>query len=219
MPGDLTFRQSRHTTGLTETPTRNAGRLCTAAVTCFNNNAALSCPHARAAEPFQRPGFFFVDPDGFDPQSKFGVLCAFFRALRSGVRGRVRPFSIIIFMASSQLENYIATHRKRSGLSQQDVAWILRAGDGSEISRYEMNRRLPTLETALSLEVLFGVPVGALFAGKRRHLALRIERRIVLHHRRVLAQPRIVKGRRLPKREAKLQWHLARRTHHPHIPA
>ncbi len=118
-------------------------------------------------------------------------------------------------MVLLQLDNYLATHRKHSGLSQQDIAWMIRAGDGTEISRYETNLRLPTLPVALSLEVLFGVPVGVLFAGRRQRLARQIERRIAIHHRRVLAQPRMVKGRRAPKREAKLRWHAARRANRP----
>lgn len=37
---------------------------------------------------------------------------------------------------------------------------------GTKVSRYERERREPTLETALTLEAAFGVPVRELFLGK-----------------------------------------------------
>lgn len=117
-------------------------------------------------------------------------------------------------MALSQLENYIASHRKRTGLSQVEVAWILQAGDGTEVSRFEANRRLPSLQVALGFEVLFGVPVAVLFAGARVRIARQIERRIALHHRRMLVRCAGTKGRKIPTYEAKLQWHAARRANH-----
>lgn len=114
-------------------------------------------------------------------------------------------------MAPSRLDNYLTTHRKHSGLSQRDVAWIVEAGCGDVISRFETGNRLPTLAVALRLEILFGVPIGALFAGERQRLARRIEQRITIHYRRIAAQPTTIKGRRSPAREVRLQWHSARR--------
>ncbi len=40
------------------------------------------------------------------------------------------------------------------------------SGSGTKISRYERERRDPTLETALTLEAVFGVPIRELFAGR-----------------------------------------------------
>ena len=64
-----------------------------------------------------------------------------------------------------RLDNYLRTYRKRAGLSQDEVAFLLGSRSGTKVSRYELFRRLPTLETALALEVIFGVPVRDLFAG------------------------------------------------------
>jgi transcriptional regulator with XRE-family HTH domain len=68
-------------------------------------------------------------------------------------------------MAARRLPNYLRTYRKRSGLSQDDVAFLLGCQSGAKVSRYERFARVPTLETALTYEALFGVPARELFAG------------------------------------------------------
>jgi transcriptional regulator with XRE-family HTH domain len=66
---------------------------------------------------------------------------------------------------SRRLPNYLRTFRKRAGLSQKDVAFLLGCTNESKASRYERFVREPTLTTALACEALFGVPLSELFAG------------------------------------------------------
>jgi transcriptional regulator with XRE-family HTH domain len=66
---------------------------------------------------------------------------------------------------AKRLNNYLRTYRKRSGLSQGEVAFLLGCHHGAKVSRYERNARQPTLKTALAYEAVFGVPVRELFAG------------------------------------------------------
>jgi transcriptional regulator with XRE-family HTH domain len=68
-------------------------------------------------------------------------------------------------MAIHKLENYLRMYRKRSGLSQDEVAYLLGGKSGTIASRYERFRRTPSLETALACEAIYGVPVKELFAG------------------------------------------------------
>jgi transcriptional regulator with XRE-family HTH domain len=68
-------------------------------------------------------------------------------------------------MTPLKLDNYLRTYRRRSGLTQQDVAFLIGSESGTQISRYEKRRRLPTLRTALALQCIYGVPVAELFAG------------------------------------------------------
>ena len=68
-------------------------------------------------------------------------------------------------MSSRKLQNYLRTHRKRRGLSQGDVAFLLGSPTGARVSRYERFRRQPTLQTAFAYEVIFGIPARELFAG------------------------------------------------------
>ena len=66
---------------------------------------------------------------------------------------------------SHKLENYLRTYRKRSGLSQDEVALLLGCQDGTKISRYERFSRKPNLETLFAYEVVFGAPARELFSG------------------------------------------------------
>jgi len=80
-------------------------------------------------------------------------------------------------MTAHRLENYLRTYRKKAGLSQREVAFLLGIEDGAQISRYEKRRRLPPLETALACEAIFGIPISELFAGMRQSVANDIKKR------------------------------------------
>ena len=82
-------------------------------------------------------------------------------------------------MVTPRLENYLRTYRKRSGLTQQEVGYLLGSETGAQVSRYEKRRRLPPLETALAYEEIFGVPVSELFAGIRQSVGRGIQKRRV----------------------------------------
>ncbi len=68
-------------------------------------------------------------------------------------------------MSSSQLPNYLRSSRKRSGLSQDEVAFLLGAQDGAKVCRYEKFMRQPSLETAFACQVIFRMSASELFAG------------------------------------------------------
>ena len=66
---------------------------------------------------------------------------------------------------SNPLQNYISTHRRKHALSQSDLTVLLGAENRATVSRYEHALRLPNLEAALALEVVFGTPISELFVG------------------------------------------------------
>ena len=68
-------------------------------------------------------------------------------------------------MPSRKFPNYLRSARKRSGLSQDEIAFLLGGHNGGKVSRYERFNRLPSLATACVYEALFGVPVSELFGG------------------------------------------------------
>jgi len=82
-------------------------------------------------------------------------------------------------MATHKLENYLRTYRRRSGLTQREVAFLLGWETGTQVSRYEKRRRLPPLATALACEAVFGVPVSELFAGVQENAVKSIGKRMV----------------------------------------
>ena len=82
-------------------------------------------------------------------------------------------------MAAQKLQNYLRTYRKRSGLAQHEVSFLLGCQYGGFVSRYEKRKRLPTLTTALACEAVFGVPVAELFAGLREGVGKKIRKRLL----------------------------------------
>ena len=66
---------------------------------------------------------------------------------------------------SSKLNNYLRTYRKRAGLSQQDVSFLLGCQFHTTASRYECFTREPGLRTALALAAILQTQMSDLFAG------------------------------------------------------
>lgn len=85
---------------------------------------------------------------------------------------------------SSRLPNYLRSSRKRLGLSQEEVAFLLGATNGAKVCRYERFSRRPSLETALACEVIFRTPARELFSGLYQRVNREVsERAKVLAHR------------------------------------
>ena len=66
---------------------------------------------------------------------------------------------------SHALDNYLRTYRKRSGLSQEEVAFLLGGEDRATVSRYERQVRQPSLSALCAYEVILGVPARELYRG------------------------------------------------------
>jgi len=107
-------------------------------------------------------------------------------------------------MPPHRLENYLRSYRKESGLSQQEVAFLLGCENGGQVSRYEKRHRLPPLETALACEEIFGAPVAELFAGMRQSVRKDItKRRLELQSR---LQAKTLTGSAAQVAAHKLRW-------------
>ena len=80
-------------------------------------------------------------------------------------------------MSHVPLKTYLRTYRRRSGLSQEEMAFLLGAMSGTSVSRHETGRRLPILETALAYEFILEMPTRTLyeglFAGRRSEVQKR----------------------------------------------
>ena len=101
-------------------------------------------------------------------------------------------------MRTPKLPNYLRTYRKRLGFSQPEMAFLLRLHDGAKICRYERYRRPPSLETALSYEVIFQTPAKELFRGMYQ----KVERNVIvrasaLRHKLSRAKPSRATARKL----------------------
>jgi transcriptional regulator with XRE-family HTH domain len=81
------------------------------------------------------------------------------------------------------LPNYLRTNRKQIALSQEEVAFLLGVKGmdrGGKVSRDENYSRIPTLETALAYEAMYGKPVRELFAGLYEQIAPEVSSRAKL---------------------------------------
>ena len=81
------------------------------------------------------------------------------------------------------LENYLRTYRRRAGLSQDEMAFLLGTKSGTKVSRYERLHREPSLRTAFAYEVIFRAPLRDLFGGAYEKTA-----RATLRRRKLLIE-------------------------------
>lgn len=81
-------------------------------------------------------------------------------------------------MSQPPLGSYLKSHRKRSGLSQRQLAKILGYRSRSVVSRHECSNSMPSLETALAYQAIFRVPVADLFPGRYHNIEKAIEMQV-----------------------------------------
>ena len=85
--------------------------------------------------------------------------------------------------------NYLRRYRKRGALTQEETAFLLGAACGTKVSRHERAARPPSLQTALSYQALFGVPVHELFPQDYRSAAAAVQVRADQLSRTVARRP------------------------------
>lgn len=78
--------------------------------------------------------------------------------------------------------------RKRSGLSQDELALLLGCKSGSKVSRYERSGRVPGLGTLIALEIVFQQPARELFRGRYECVRKDVRRRAQRLSRKVDAR-------------------------------
>ena len=75
-------------------------------------------------------------------------------------------------------KNYLKTHRKRSGLTQREIAKLVGYKTPGQIVRHEHAKSAPPLTTAFAYEAVFRVPISAIFAAMRQNIRREIEERL-----------------------------------------
>ena len=107
-------------------------------------------------------------------------------------------------MQCQQLPNYLRAYRKRCGLSQQELAYLVKLSDKSAWSNLERFHRQPTLRTALACEEVFGVSASQLFAGVKTVTGRETRRRMRTLRCRLAARGSAVAC--LRRFQQKIQW-------------
>ncbi len=119
-----------------------------------------------SAEP-KRPAFLFHKVAG---TGKPSFLWHFYQSSILEVRVQNRD-NFVTPMPKSPIFNYLRTHRKRLGLSQEEVAFLLGVQSGAKICRYERIVREPTFKAAIAFELIFQRPVREVFKGLFQEIA------------------------------------------------
>jgi transcriptional regulator with XRE-family HTH domain len=65
----------------------------------------------------------------------------------------------------------LRSHRKRSGLTQEDVAFLIGAQSPSQVSRHENGEREPDLRAALAYHIIYDAPMRHLLPKPYRDIA------------------------------------------------
>ena len=77
--------------------------------------------------------------------------------------------------------NFLRLVRKRTKLTQIDIATILKIPDFANISRWEQGQKIPGVEILLAYHLLFDIPVESLFEQQRCKLKKLLIPRIQEH--------------------------------------
>ena|ERR1700739_3102919 len=112
-------------------------------------------------------------------------------------------------MASRDSASHLRTHRKRSGLTQRELATLLGYANKSLVSRHETASGLPTLDIALAYEAIFRVPISQLFPDLYRSIEASVESRLSAMEADLRQQGG--KGRAARVTAQKLEWAWARK--------
>jgi transcriptional regulator with XRE-family HTH domain len=107
-------------------------------------------------------------------------------------------------MTRSPIANYLRTYRKRSGLTQSEVAFLLGCKDGTKISRYERRHRLPNLRTAFACASILQVPLATIFSSIQREVDREVASRI--RQLRLDFEAKRLQGTRTKPAHKKLGW-------------
>ena len=85
---------------------------------------------------------------------------------------------------ANHMPHYLRRYRLRAALTQKEMAHLLGCQSPATVCQYEARKRVPDLRTALAYQVVFGLPVDALFPGIHRE----VEREVLIRAGRLSQQ-------------------------------
>src|ERR1700728_718948 len=109
-------------------------------------------------------------------------------------------------MTHSTLPSYLRYHRKRSGLSQREMAQLLGYPDQESVSRHERSRSVPPLNIALCYQAIFRVPVSELFPGHYDKSLRMVEERLAQMERDLQQYSARDRGAAMIARKLEWMW-------------
>ncbi len=112
-------------------------------------------------------------------------------------------------MNDRELENYLRSHRRKSGLSQKQLGELLGYANEVQVSRHERSEAVPPLPSALGYHIVFRVPIAVLFPKLYEDVREAVEAR--LGQLEIHLQSRAVRGHEAETIAQILVWLMERR--------
>jgi transcriptional regulator with XRE-family HTH domain len=116
-------------------------------------------------------------------------------------------------MAQSSVGTYLRFLRRRSGLSQRQLARILGSVTAAQISRHERSVTPPSLLAAFGYQAVFQQPVSDIFPGFFHTVESGVEER--LGELESELSNSVAKGRTAAPIARQLEWFWARKNYEP----
>lgn len=88
-----------------------------------------------------------------------------------------------------RLECYIRPYRRRWGLTQKELTYLLGSKSGTRVSRLERQERQPSLATAFACQAIFGIAPIEMFPGLFAEVEEGVMRRAYDLHERLQGDP------------------------------
>lgn len=107
-------------------------------------------------------------------------------------------------MTSSSVGTYLRFLRRKSGLSQRELARILGTVTGGQISRHERSVSPPTLIAAFGYQIVFRKPVSEMFPGLYHTIEAGVAERLEAFEREL--DESTAKGRAAAPVARRLEW-------------
>jgi transcriptional regulator with XRE-family HTH domain len=113
-------------------------------------------------------------------------------------------------MTSSSVGTYLRFLRRKSGLSQRQLAEVLGTVTRNQVSRHERSVSAPSLIAALGYQTVFHEPISDIFPGLYHTVATGVEER--LEKLEIELGKSTIKGRAALPIARQLEWLAERRT-------
>jgi DNA-binding XRE family transcriptional regulator len=119
------------------------------------------------------------------------------------------PQNLIHEQPNKPLANYLRAHRRKTGITQHELAQFLGYGTHGAVSRHERLGAVPSLVVALSYQALYRIPVSEIFVGLTETVEFHIEAQLAEFENYLGEQS--AEGNRAAMIARKLEWLSERR--------
>jgi transcriptional regulator with XRE-family HTH domain len=113
-------------------------------------------------------------------------------------------------MTSSSVGTYLRFLRRKSGLTQRQLAQVLGTVTRNQVSRHERSVAAPSLIAALGYQTIFHQPISEIFPGLYHTVAAGVEERLEQFEHELGKSN--IKGRAAMPIARRLEWLAERRT-------